>query len=76
MTDTMIDRVIYRAELCKALGRSSEWLRRCLRDGKLPDPDVDLSQRTKGWRLSTLHAAGIRIVDPVGPGLEHPAARV
>lgn len=64
-----VDRVIYRAELCKALGRSSEWLRRAMRDKKLPDPDVDLSQRTRGWRLSTLHAAGIRIVDPVSPVL-------
>lgn len=70
------DRVIYRAELCDALGVVSETMRRWIRDKKLPEPDVALSRRTMGWRLSTLHAAGIRIVDPVSPVLQHPAAHV
>ena len=30
-----------------------------MKANKLPPPDVDLSQRTRGWRLSTLRAAGI-----------------
>lgn len=68
-----IDRVIYRAELPGLLHVTSETVRRWLRAGKLPKPDVDLSQRTRGWRLSTLHAAGIGIVDPVSPVLEKPA---
>jgi hypothetical protein len=33
-----------------------------MRDGKLPEPDVALSHRTKGWRMSTLQAAGINLV--------------
>jgi hypothetical protein len=33
-----------------------------MRDGKLPLPDVALSHRTKGWRMSTLLAAGINLV--------------
>jgi hypothetical protein len=56
------DRVIWRAELCDKLHVGSEALRRWIKAGKLPPPDVDLSQKTKGWRVSTLHAAGIRIV--------------
>lgn len=69
-----VDRVIYRAELCRELGVVSETMRRWIRDGKLPEPDVALSRRTLGWRLSTLHAAGIRIVDPVRPVLQEAAA--
>lgn len=53
-----VDRVIYRAELPGLMNVTSETVRRWLRAGKLPKPDVDLSQRTRGWRLSTLHAAG------------------
>jgi hypothetical protein len=30
--------------------------------GKLPAPDVDISQRTRGWKLSTLRAAGINLM--------------
>ena len=69
-----VDRVIYRAELPELLGVTSESVRRWLKAGKLPKPDVDLSQRTRGWRLSTLHAAGIRIIDPVAPVLQQPAS--
>jgi hypothetical protein len=55
------DRVIWRPDLQAQLDVHSETLRRWLRDGKLPPPDVDLSQRTKGWKVSTLRAAGINI---------------
>ncbi len=61
MNDTE-DRVIYRIDLCKKLGVGSEALRRWLRDGKIPKPDVDLSQKTRGWKISTLRAAGIDLV--------------
>ena len=57
------DRTIYRKELMAALNvTSSETLRRWVRDKRLPAPDVNLSQRTQGWRVSTLRAAGINLV--------------
>lgn len=56
------DRVIWRRELQAAAMVSSETIRRWMRDGKLPKPDVALSHRTKGWRVSTLLAAGINLL--------------
>lgn len=56
-----LDRVIWRRELQVAACVTSETIRRWMRDGKLPAPDVDLSYRTKGWRESTLRAAGINL---------------
>lgn len=55
------DPVIWRADLMATLNVCSETIRRWLRDGKLPAPDVDLSLKTRGWRLSTLRAAGIKL---------------
>lgn len=55
------DPVIWRAELPGLLNIGSEAVRRHIKAGKLPPPDVDLSRKTRGWRLSTLHAAGIKI---------------
>lgn len=60
-TPEIEDRVIWRPDLEKTLGRSSSTIRRWLQDGRLPKPDVDISRRTQGWRLSTLHDAGIRV---------------
>ena len=60
--EATIDRVIYRADLCKLLGVGSEAMRRWLKAGKVPPPDVAISRKTVGWRLSTLQAAGIRLV--------------
>jgi predicted DNA-binding transcriptional regulator AlpA len=57
-----IDRVIYRQDLYRAMGVTSETLRRWLKEGKIPPADVQLSVRTVGWRLSTLHAAGIKLL--------------
>lgn len=56
------DRLIFRPELCNLLGVTSETMRRWLIEGKLPGPDVALSRKTQGWRLSTLRAAGIGII--------------
>ena len=57
------DRLILRSELRAMLGDvSGETLRRWARAGKLPAPDVMLSRRTQGWRLSTLRAAGLWVV--------------
>lgn len=58
MTDNQ-DRVIWRRELQEEMHVTSETIRRWMRDGKLPPPDVNLSHRTKGWRLSTLREAKI-----------------
>ena len=56
------DRVIYRADLCKMMNVGTEAVRRWIKAGKLPAPDVAISRRTMGWRLSTLNAAGIRVL--------------
>ena len=57
------DRLILRDELRAMAGDvSGETLRRWSRAGKLPPPDVLLSRRTQGWRLSTLRAAGLGFV--------------
>lgn len=55
------DRVVWRRELQQAVMVSSETIRRWMHDGRLPKPDVNLSNRTKGWRVSTLRAAGINL---------------
>lgn len=58
----LADRVIYRRDLCAMLGIGSECLRRWIRDKKFPPPDIAITRRTVGWRLSTLQAAGIGLV--------------
>jgi predicted DNA-binding transcriptional regulator AlpA len=56
------DRVIKRQELYKMMGVTSETLRTWIKQGKLPKADIALSQRTVAWRLSTLQAAGIKLL--------------
>jgi len=53
-------KIIWRKDLQDTLKVTSETVRRWMRDGKLPTPDVNLSGRTKGWKKSTLDSAGIR----------------
>jgi hypothetical protein len=55
------DPVIWRAELPGLLHIGTEAVRRHIKAGKLPPPDVDLSRKTRGWKLSTLRAAGINL---------------
>ena len=58
-----LDRVVWRQELPKVLGGvSTATVSRYIREGKLGQPDVDLSQRQRGWKLSTLRARGIDVV--------------
>ena len=57
-----IDRVIWRPDLYALLGVGSSCVTKWLRDGKFPKPDVALSQKTMGWRMSTLREAGINLV--------------
>jgi hypothetical protein len=60
MTETP-DRVILRPELQEMMHVTSESVRRWMRAGRLPAPDVAISRKTLGWRISTLRAAGINI---------------
>lgn len=56
------DPVIWRADLPQKLNVTSETVRRYIKDGKLPPPDVSLSRKCRGWKASTLSAAGINII--------------
>lgn len=62
MENEPIDRVIWRQDLQELMRVSSETIRRWVKSGQLPQPDVSMSQRVRGWRLSTLRAAGINLV--------------
>lgn len=55
------DRVLWLSELRTEMGVTGETVRRWRKDGKLPTPDVQLTRRSVGWRLSTLRAAGINL---------------
>ncbi len=57
-----VDRIIFRRDLCKMLGVGSECMRRYIKAGKVPPPDIFISQQTMGWRLSTLQASGIGVI--------------
>jgi predicted DNA-binding transcriptional regulator AlpA len=56
------DRVIWRRELQEIFGVGTETTRRWIAAGKLPQPDVNLTKRIQGWRLSTLQSAGVNLV--------------
>lgn len=56
------DRVIWRRELQSTMQVTSETMRRWMNNGRLPKPDVQISRRTSGWKISTLKAAGIDLV--------------
>lgn len=58
-SQTDSDQVIWRRDLEHKLNVGSETIRRWMVSGRLPKPDVDLSRRTRGWKLSTLRSAGI-----------------
>lgn len=60
-SDAGEDPVIWRGDLATLLKVSSETIRRYIKEEKLPQPDVDLSIRVKGWRRSTLIEAGIKL---------------
>lgn len=64
MSDNTVndDKIIWRKDLCERTKVCSETVRRWLKIGKLPKPDVELSRRTLGWKVSTLRAAGIDLV--------------
>lgn len=55
------DRVIWRPQLQKMMGVTSETIRRWMRANRLPTPDVAMSRKTLGWRVSTLRAHGVNL---------------
>lgn len=61
-THEVDDPILKRHDLMARLGiTSTETIRRYLRDKKLPKPDVALSKRNVGWKVSTLRAAGVNV---------------
>jgi len=66
------DAMVWRRDLRAYFGDvSDETVRRWIKQGKLPKPDVDFSARTRGWKLSTLRRAGIKLA---AASLQRPAA--
>lgn len=58
----VVDRLIWRQELQQVLAVSLDTMSRYIKaPGKLPPPDVNLNAKKVGWKVSTLHAAGIHI---------------
>jgi len=55
------DPIIWRNELQREMEVSSETIRRWERGNKLPAPDIDISRKRRGWRLSTLRKFGINL---------------
>lgn len=53
--------LVFPADICAALKVGPEALSRWLKQGKVPKPDVDISQRVRAWKPSTLRAAGFNL---------------
>lgn len=72
----IVQPLIRRRDLQRALGVSSETLRRWLASGRLPRPDVFVSDTASWWRLDTLDGAGFKIAAaiPEEASLPTPAA--
>ncbi len=58
---TSDDQIIWRPDFTKKMGVTTNTVRRWIKEGKVPPPDIDLSLKTQGWLTSTLHKAGINI---------------
>lgn len=56
------DRMVWRKQLTETMGVCSETVRLWLKAGKLPKPDVSVSAKVMGWKLSTLRNAGFDLV--------------
>lgn len=55
------DKVIMRHDLQAMMSVTSETMRRWIKQGRLPKPDVAISYRTMGWKVSTLINSGINL---------------
>lgn len=60
--DQIVDRIVWRSELYELIDVCSETVRQWMKQGKLPKPDVQISNKRMGWKLSTLQATGIGLV--------------
>ena len=70
MSNQHIEVIITPPELARHLRIGNEAVRRRIRAGKLPPFDCRVSQKIRGWKPSTLIAAGIDIWhEPISPGL-------
>ncbi len=54
-----VERLIWRQDLMHEFRVCPETVRRWIKTGKLPQPDVSVTDRTKAWKVSTLRAANI-----------------
>jgi hypothetical protein len=57
--ETTEDRMVWRSDLYKSMGVCSETIRQWIKSKKLPEPDIKISPKRMGWKLSNLHKAGI-----------------
>jgi hypothetical protein len=55
------DHLLTRAEIVALLRVSSDTFRRWQKAEKVPPADVAPTRKTQQWKVSTLHAAGLRI---------------
>lgn len=62
MSEIEQDRIVWRSDLYATIGVCSETVRQWIKAGKLPKPDVQISTKRMGWRLSTLRGIGIGLV--------------
>jgi len=60
MTPETEDRVIWRDELCERLNNiKSDTVRKMIKAGRIPAPDVKLSRKMQGWHISLLRQSGV-----------------
>lgn len=55
------DPIVWRDELRKVVGRSSETIRLWMKNGTLPPPDSKPTTKLMGWKRSTLIARGFPV---------------
>lgn len=64
---TTLETPIFPDELMRLLGIGhANTLRRYIKDGKVPEPDKKLSQKTRYWHRATLVKAGVIAPEPAG----------
>jgi hypothetical protein len=61
LPDRFEDPIIWRDELRKLVGRSSETIRLWMKNGTLPAPDSKPTTKLMGWKRSTLVARGFPV---------------